>query len=144
MTVTEEMPAWRGRRLAELAAYHEAPPVPEPLPEPEVRAVVVDADDPRVPRNARLFGAVAERAGWAVRVSYARGPVEVSPGRADRRIKIVDSIMVRCDRDQIVIAAYWQDGKAEYGALLKPGAVYRHLTVTEAKVALTSGLTVGA
>ncbi len=129
---------WRQQRLAELAAFHQPEPRPEPLPGPEVRAVVVATKDERVPRAARSFAVAAQRAGWETEITYARGP---SRGARGDTFKIVDSILVSCTRGagvaRVCVRAQWLNGKAdECGYTINGRGTL--MTISQGKRLLTS------
>ena len=87
--------------------------VPPVIPEPEVRARA--ADPWEIPKAAATFILKAEAAGWTVRTTYARGPYSsslkhyaVGPQWQGR---MVDSILVRLNRDGCAAGASWLDGR---------------------------------
>ena len=64
---------WRARERERLGPVMER--AKAVMPEPEVRATVLELDDPRIRSTLKTFVNTAVKAGWAVRVSYARGPL---------------------------------------------------------------------
>lgn len=84
---------------------------PAALPEPQVRAVVVELVDPRVPAGARAFAKTAIVQGWIVRATYARGSLAST---VEGRSRVVDSVMIACIKPGLRVAAHWIDGKADH------------------------------
>ena len=79
--------------------------------------MVVALEDERVPRAARQFAVAAQRAGWSVEITYARGPQR---GAREGTFKISDSILVACSRHppwtgggREHVRAQWLGGKAD-------------------------------
>lgn len=98
----------------------------EPHPPPNVACRL--ADPAEVPRGASALARAAERAGWSVRVTYARGTRLGASGKPLGGP--VDSICVRGRRDGEHFAATWvalQPGKytGESVLYLRAGAFVR-------------------
>lgn len=113
---------WRDER----DATHRIPP--HPAPEVSARP----ASDSEVPRMALSLRVAAERVGWVVRVTYARGTLMDARGRAAERV--VDSIALRMrhsDGRRAIVT--WIDGKAGTALVRKPPTFPVKVTVTDAK-----------
>lgn len=111
------------------------------FPPPEIRARHAYREE--IPKGARDFYDLAIRLGWKAWMSYARGtwmnadgsparrtasvPVfkddgtpELTPtgrprtARVDAGPRVVDNILVRCIKGDLMIAACWIDGKPEF------------------------------
>jgi hypothetical protein len=134
------------------------------MPEPEVRAIVVDAADKRVGSSPRAMAKQAEALGWKVRISYARrravcpkcgalerykangnlyahGPKgdqcdDVEPIEGSEDVKVVDSILVVCTRDGRLIAGSWVDGKIEGAQVWARGYGLKKFKIGEARAQL--------
>lgn len=84
-----------------------AEPVTALVPPPEVTSR--DRVEGPVPKAAQALARLAVAHGWAVRVTYARGPrVHSTHGTVTR---IADSIAVRMRRGEQRAVAFWTDGK---------------------------------
>jgi hypothetical protein len=90
---------WAGNRL-------------EPHPRPEVEArLAMELEIPRGPFSLRK---TAERAGFAVQATYARGTLMSAKGGNGGRV--IDSLALRMKHaDGRRAVAVYHDGKAEYG-----------------------------
>jgi hypothetical protein len=90
---------WAGNRL-------------EPHPRPEVEArLAMELEVPRGPSSLRR---TAERAGFAVQATYARGTLMSAKGGNGGRV--IDSLALRMRHaDGRRAVAVYHDGKAEYG-----------------------------
>jgi hypothetical protein len=114
MTTIPETPArrlWPGQR---------PPRVEHPAPEVTNRPATAE----EIPRGARTVQTVAERHGWMVAVTYARG---TKPGRS---ATVVDSIALRFRRGEVRAWAVWLDGKFDEARLLYPGELPLPMTVS--------------
>lgn len=101
---------------------------PHPAPEIPSRP----ASDSEIPRTALSLRVAAEKAGWTVSATYARGTLMDARGRAAD--KVVDSIALRMSHpDGRRAVAIWNDGKAGIALIRDPGMFPRKVTVTEAK-----------
>ncbi len=104
-----------------------------PWPAPEVRARVARPEE--IPAAARRLAQAAAANGWAVMTHYARGTAPKSrsdwaPGA------VVDSILVRCLRSGLLIAAYWEDGKSTGAWVATSGMGQRSVNVTQARAVI--------
>lgn len=80
------------------------------IPDPEVRKIPIERNDPRCPQGARNLMNAAARAGWEVRrLTYSRGPWLGANGNVLSISDIVACGVV--DSDQTVAVACWRDGK---------------------------------
>lgn len=72
------------------------------VPEPEIRAELIDPKDKRINTGAKTVMNRFLRNGWTVEVSYARGPWIMT-----RAWHVCDSILVRARRGNQRCAAQW-------------------------------------
>jgi hypothetical protein len=75
-------------------------------PVPEVPCRLAEAHE--IPRAAILMRAKAERAGWQVVATYARGT------RSGLRPKVCDSLALRMSRNGLRVIACWLDSKFDF------------------------------
>lgn len=120
------------RRWTATHLDQEIPPAPHPAP--EVTARPARADDP-VPGAVADLAAAAERAGWDVLVTYARGTrmyADGSPG------SVIDSVAVRMWRFPIERAvAVYENGSADTGWHWRVGELPRSIGVDAVKRVVT-------
>jgi hypothetical protein len=74
----------------------------EPVPAPEVKGVLIDPKDKRINQGAKTVINRFLKNGWAVEVSYARGPWIMT-----RDWHVCDSILVRASYGEVRAAAQW-------------------------------------
>lgn len=77
-------------------------PPPPPLPEPDVRAR--PADKGEIPQGAKNIAKHAERNGWDVAITYAKGPYLSASAEI---LRTAESILVRMRRGTERAAAAW-------------------------------------
>ena len=81
------------------------------IPEPEVLATTIVIGDERLPGGAKTIYKLAEKHGWQVLATYARGPWLHASG--DRYTGVVDHVRLRMTRGDLLLSASWRDTKFE-------------------------------
>jgi hypothetical protein len=98
------------------------PVIPYSLPAPSVLATVVGASDARLPLRCRQAATLAAASRWAVRVTYARGPLIGATGAVLEHN--VANVALRADRVgfRVVLTWAWRNGawKADGAWILDP------------------------
>lgn len=109
----------------EAVVIEEAKPIAVYTPEVYAR----DATDDETPGGCRIVLNAAKRAGWTVHsLHYARGPMY--HGTSGEFLRMVDSIVLRLDRNYRRVVATWEDGKFHTAWNLNP---LRKLNATQLK-----------